>query len=566
LIPKSTSEKTESPANVVQALDEAARRHPDRVAFYFDEPAVDPGFFNGQITFAELKDTVERLAAAFYARGIHRGNRVALMAPMSIRLYIILLALFRLAATAILLEPFMGLKQVAAAIQTAEPVALITTPKGHLLRLPFRAFRLPRLKFVIGRRPVPGAETVDSLLREVTSAPEVAEPDENTPAIINFTSGNKGAPRAVDRSHQHLWAQHTALLDAFDFEPGDIDMSAFPIFPLHNTASGITTVLPARFSGLPSSVIPQAVVDQILSLRVTTIKGSPAFFKAIARHCLEHRIVLPSVRAILTGGAPVSPGLVAELKRIVPNGDVYVAYGSTEAEPIAGIAAAEVIGETGSLTLRGQGICAGHPLGATDVRIIKSSSGPVVLGESGLAAIIRPQGAPGEIAVAGRHINKAYFRDPEAVAESKIRDETGRLWHRTDDVGYFDDHGRLWLLGRLPMTVRRDGRDIYPLQVEPVIDGLDFVKRSAFFGVPDKNLCQRAVLVFAPRESSLYARIRHQEKWQAAVKAACASLGVPVDEVVVAKSIPLDRRRQAKIDYRRLRAWYRRPPLLRLLG
>ena len=543
-----------------------ASAYPYRVSLYFSQIAAGSGLnVEKQLTFAEFEREVSLLAGAFYARGIRKGDRVVVMAPMSYKLYIVILAIMKLAATAVLIEPFMGLAQMITYCRISEPKALITTPKGHLLRLFSKTFRDVPLKFTISTSAVPGAETIDTLYKAGGPVVDTVRPDDEAPALINFTSGNKGRPRAVDRSHDHLWAQHLALLKAFPFKTGDVDMSAFPIFPLHNMASGIPTVLPAMFSGLPAKVEPKAVVRQIQTHQVSTIKGSPAFFRAIVEYCAKQSITLKTVRAILTGGAPVHPQLIEAFNYVIPNGETYVAYGSTEAEPISGISGTEILNETANMTMQGRGICVGRPISDTKVRIIKCLNRPIDLGNDDWDSIGQPDGVAGEIVVTGPHVNKSYFRDPQAVAQTKFRDDINRIWHRTDDMGYFDESGRLWLVGRLPNRIIRNGKEVHPFQIEPMINGLSFVDRSALIGITDASRGQKAVLIVAPRLKGFIKRLRKSKDWANRIREVCKHQGLPVDEIHFKRSIPLDRRRHAKIDYRKINNWYRKPPLLRLI-
>jgi acyl-CoA synthetase (AMP-forming)/AMP-acid ligase II len=554
------------PLNLVHVLEDAAHQFPDRVALYFSRADASPTRSGeGHLTFAELEEKVSRLAAGFHSRGVGKSDRVLVMIPMSQELYVVVLALMKLAATAVFVEPFMGLNQMLHYCQMSEPKALVTTPKGHLLRLFPRALHEVSLKFVTSEVPLPGAEAIQRLARENVPEVRTEAPDEDAPALINFTSGSRGQPRAVNRTHSHLWAQHIALAEAFPSQPGDVDMSAFPIFPLHSLASGVTAVLPARFSGIPAKVVPEAVVKQIHDCGATTIKGPPAFYEPIARYCAARGITLKTVRALLTGGAPVHPELVGFLRRLVPNGEVYVAYGSTEAEPIAGISGAEILAETGELTKQGRGICVGSPLGSIAVRVIKCLEGPVDLQRGVWNSILLPKGVPGELVVAGQHVNETYFRNPQAVAETKFRDEIGRVWHRTDDVGYFDASGRLWLVGRTSTRVLRADRELHPLQIEPVVNTLKFVKRCALLGIQDAVVGQRAVLIVAPKSGSLPRRLTKARHWKTEIRELCWLQDFPVDEILFKRVIPLDRRRNAKVDYEKLRTWYYRPALFRFM-
>jgi olefin beta-lactone synthetase len=283
--------------------------------------------------------------------------------------------------------------------------------------------------------------------------------------------------------------------------------------------------LPALRAGPALDPDAAHAVRQIAEHNVTLIRGGPRFCAALARYCAERGLVLRGVRALFTGGAPVPVKLVEELQRLLPDGEVHVVYGSTEAEPIAAASGNDLV-SLHPLTRRGFGVCVGRPVGGTDVRILANGSGEVV--------------------VAGAHVNHG-----------------GR--HHTGDTGYVDDDGRLWLTGRVTSTLQRAGKSLRPLQVEPIVDDLPFVSRSALLGVPDPKLGERAVLVVAARRKGLMTRMFRSGAWRAEIDRACRSVGVEVDEIRFTRTIPLDRRHRAKIRYDRLRAWYERPAIVRAL-
>lgn len=511
----------------------------------------------GQMTFQQLEEGVSRLASSFRARGIAKGNRVVVMIPMSWELYLVLLALMKLAATAVFIEPSMGLRQMVRCCQLSKPRAFVGTRKALLLCLFSRAFRRVPLKYVANRRSLPGAETLHALLLQRAPPVETEHPDEDTPAVITFTSGSTGSPKAMSRSHNFLWAQHIALTSAFAFAPSDVDLSALPIYVLHNLASRVPTVLPATRSGSTAMPDPARVVQQIRDCGVSTIRGSTAFYETIVQYCSGHAITLRTVRALFIGGAPVRPGLVRSLKRVTPNGEVYVVYGSTEAESIAAISAHDILRETWALTAEGRGNCVGSPLGTIEVRVIKCRDGPINLAFEGLEAALQSRGMVGEIVVTGDPVSKTYFQNPQAVTETKFKDERGRVWHRTGDTGYLDERDRLWLVGRMSNRILRAGREVHPLQVEPIIDALDFVDRCALLGFPDAKLGQRAVLIVAPKSKGVLHRIMRSEVWRREIERLCWLRGLPIDEVRFKRVVPLDRRHGGKIDYEKLRVWYR---------
>jgi olefin beta-lactone synthetase len=499
---------TPPPANLFEMVERLARDEPQRVALISADGETQ--------TCSELRAAACWLAGSFSVRGIGRGDRVLVMAPPLPELYVVVLALMKLAATAVFVEPALGVRHVLRCARTARPRAFVGTVGARLL-----------LRATGALTGVPLTFALDDLPRDDAAPVAIASANEETPALITYTSGTGGAPKATSRTHALLWAQHRALVADFPYRAGDRMLTGLPLFALHDMAAGAGVVLPALKTGPALDANPAHVVRQVAEHDVTLIRGGPRFCTGLAGYCASRGLVLPGVRALFTGGAPVPVKLVQELQRLLPDGEVFVVYGSTEAEPIAAARGDDLVA-TGPLTGRGFGVCVGRPAGGTKVRILAQES------------------ASGEVVVAGPHVNHGG-------------------WQRTGDTGYLDDRGRLWLTGRVTSTVLRAGKRLRPLSIEPIVDALPFVGRSALLGVRDSELGERAVLVVAARRKGHLTRMFRSRAWRAEIDRACRAAGIEIDEIRFTRAIPLDRRHRAKIRYDRVRAWYERPALVRTL-
>jgi acyl-CoA synthetase (AMP-forming)/AMP-acid ligase II len=515
--------------NIAHLLARAVSAHPHRPALIFSRPT-------RVITFRELDDRASRLAGGLHALGLHGGDRAIVLAPISPYLYAGLIALFRLGAAAVFLDPQAGRTQLDRAAALTDAKALIGSRRALWLRWLSPALRRIPVRL---RAEGGGANTLSYLARVSQPRPQIVEVEPETPALITFTGGSTDScgPRGVLRTHRLLNAQHAAIARALPVHPGDVDMPAFPIVTLHNLAAGITSVIPDFPFRRPEAVQPEWVLRQINPFGVTTASGSPAYWRPIAEHCLSRSLTLP-LRRILTGGAPVAPALIERLSRIAPRAEILSVYGSTEAEPVALMPAHEILSETAALTANGTGIPLGHPVSEICVKVLNER------GEE------QPAGECGEIWVTGEHVARAYFANPQAEAANKRVGAEGRLWHRMGDMGYKDVRGRMWLSGRVNTVILRAGRAVYPVPVEAAIEPLPFVRRAALVGLPDAALGERAVLVieFARRTPC-------PADWQARLRTICAEQGWPVDDVRAIPRLPVDARHNARIDYRKLKQW-----------
>lgn len=521
-------------ANLIRYLDEWALGSPDKPALITPIDLVASS--HQTVTFGDLAARVSGLAAGLAARGIGLGDRVVVMVPMSQELYLTILALLKLGAIIVFIDPWVGVRQMRACAALCEPKAFVAPPLVLAIATTIPEFRRIPLK-IAARGGFPGAMTLKSLIAE-QGAIATAVVEAETTALITFTTGSSGVPKGANRTHGFLEAQHHALGHHMGHTPDDVDMPALPIFILHDLASGITSVVPAMKPSRPADVDAAAIVRQIRQFNVTTMVGSPAYFDPIARHLEAVGATLPTIRAVFTGGGTVPPGLLGRLVPVLPNGTAFVGYGSTEAEPVALIAAQEVVNETGAMTQSGRGTCVGRIADGLEARIIRVIDGAIET----VDGIELPIGEIGEILVRGPHVNRDYYRNPEATRQNKIPDGEGEVWHRMGDLGYFDEKDRLWVVGRLHNRVMRDGKALYPIMVEALAARAAWVRRAALVGLPDATLGQRAVLVLEAQGAPRLEEIR----------AALSGAGFTIDRIVIRRRLPVDPRHNTKIDYAKL--------------
>lgn len=463
-------------AHVGEVLQRWARDAPDRAAL------IEPS--GRQITFGQLRRRVGRLAGALRSRGLAPGDHVVLLIPMGIPLYEALLALFWGGSTAVLVDPSAGVQRMGQALDRIGVQGLIGTPKAHLLRAVVPALRGGKLYAADGW--VPGTDRLDRL--DADEVPRTDPPD-GEPALVTFTTGTTGAPKAIGRSHAFLMAQHRVLAGHMGLGSDDVDLPTLPVFLLNSLGAGATCVLPDADLRDVASVDPARVLRQIRERGVTSSSGSPAFYQPLVDALVASGERVEGVRKLFLGGARVPPTLLEGLADRFPNARTEVVYGSTEAEPIATIDAREA--------LACDGACVGRPVPGISLRLVD-----------------------GEVQVAGDHVNTAYYRDPSSDAAQKVRAD-GRIWHRTGDVAELDAQGRLWLLGRVGEDVA--GR--WPFPTESAAERIPGVTRAALValdGVP--------VLAFSGTASP-------------------AEVGAALDlRAVHVAEIPVDPRHRAKVD------------------
>lgn len=517
--------------NLVSLLAERAEMHPDRPALVDSRGGVDR-----VVTYGELARRMNAGANELQQMGLARGQVVLVFQPVSIELYEFLLAAFHAGLQVMLADPSAGREFLSNCCRRLRPDAFFGSWKAQCLKLTVPEMRRIPISISSGAW-FPGARG----WRTDSSGPEAVEVGDEEPALVTFTSGSTGIPKAAVRTHGFLLAQHRALSKALEFEEGEVDLITLPVFVLANLASGLTSVLAATDLAKPGSPDVAAVAAQCGKFGVTRCAASPAFFEGFLRSAAA----LPALKKVFTGGAPVFPDLLRRLREALPDACIHSVYGSTEAEPIAHFPADDANEETVSLTRRGGGLCSGVPVPEIELRIIadqwETPVGP--LNDQELVDLAVATGQAGEIIVSGDHVLRGYLGGV-GDEETKIH-AGGRVWHRTGDAGWIDAHGRVWLLGRcaekLPAFPAAAGLPDdalrYPFAIECAL-------REIF-----PNL-RTAALDWDSRRTLVVGK-KCDATEVAAIETKVADLGI--GSVINLESLPLDRRHHAKIDYPALR-------------
>ncbi|MBL8888752.1 MAG: AMP-binding protein [Planctomycetaceae bacterium] len=555
--------------NVGRLLAEVAEQTPEKLALVLPERLQVP-----PISFGDLWNRAGRLADSLNRTGLKTGDRVIVMVPMSIDLYVVLLGLIRLGCVAVFVDPWMPLKRIAKFAEYAEPKAFIGIPKSHLIRWLQPSLR--RLPITVSTAQTWGGWIskygLNKLLRESSIKASLAAVRLTDSALITFTSGSSGEPKGANRTHQFLLAQHRALAKEFPYLPTDVDLPMFPVFALNNLVSGVTSIVPDMDFRRVAAVNGTTIYEQMLKHRVTTCTASPPLLDRLASTGLTKELPL---RRILTGGAPISDSQLEKWHEAFPQAKIVVAYGSTEAEPVADIDSHERL----QLEHPRDGFCMGRPIAAIDTRIIPIQPGPIVdpnweddcrgslrdptcIAEECRGSLRDPtlvRGANhdirtaersatwiGELIVSGDHVCRDYYRNQAATRENKLVDRNQRLWHRMGDTGYFDTEGRFWLVGRVHSSIHRAGEWLHPQLIEQrVAERFPQVKQVAAVGYPDAELEQGLALLVVAAPGVVEV---------AQIQSALAEANYPCDRcLILQEPLPVDPRHNLKIDYEQAR-------------
>ncbi len=530
-------------ANISFGLKNIAAKYPHKRAIVCPAGKDKKGrSLYSQMTFAQLERQSDRLAFGLERIGITRGVRTILMVTPGIDFFVISFAMFKVGAIPVVVDPGMGLDRMLYCLQSGKPKAFIGIEKAHLLRkLKPRYFKSITHWVTVGTRWFWGGYTLDQLMVKTDDSYPKAQTTKDEIAAIPFTSGSTGPAKGVVYTHGNFVAQIKQIQEHFQFENDEIDLPTFPMWAIFFLSVGMTEVLPDMDPTKPVSADPKKLIDAIEDHGVTNMFASPALLNKLGKYGKSNQIKLPSLRRVVSAGAPVSPSNIEQfIPMLTENAQIHTPYGASEAVPITSIASNEILEETKTLSEQGYGMCVGRPILNTQIGLIKISDNPITQLHNKLKVI---ENEVGEIIVKADVVTQQYYNNREADLLSKIPDPDGTNWHRMGDLGWRDKKGRIWFCGRKSHRVTTKDQTLFSIPVEAIFNNHDLVYRSALAGVGPK-LMQTPVIFIEP-----YDKIENKKSFIQEILQIAKSnpLTDCIEHVFIEKAFPVDIRHNAKI-------------------
>ena len=457
-------------------------------------------YFDGELTAREVDDFSDALAVALAERGISHGDRIGIQLQNIPQYALSLLALWKLGAIGVLLNPMYKGRELRHLIDDSGACGLIvedplyastaTTAKDSsvewIISTSGQAFQTrndPRV-FTPGERGEisPDGDLVTLLEQFSGQTPAPVELSQDDVALLTYTSGTTGPPKGAMNTHGNILnvAETTARWMAL--APGDAVLAVAPMF--HITGAVIDAATPLLHDStlvLVNRTQPEVVVDAFKEHGVTCTTGSITVFNAIERVEEATAAHFASTKALYSGGAPIPPSTVEKFEQRFGQ-YIHNIFGMTETTS-AVIAVppgtrAPVDPSSGSLSI-------GLPMPNIEARIIDPDGNPLLAGEQGELELSGPQIVPG------------YWNNPEATEHTM---PGGRL--RTGDVAIMDEDGWVYIVDRLKDQINVSGYKVWPREVEDILYEHPDVFEAAVVGAPDEYRGETVVAYVTVRAGS----------------------------------------------------------------
>ena len=453
--------------NLAVILSESARRTPDHPVAVFD---------GGQLTYRQLDQASDRIAANLASAGIGPGNRVALQLPNIPQFLISYFGILKAGGVVVPLNVLLRAPEIAYHLEDSGALVLITW-EGVLAEA-VKGAEVAGIGaiFAVGHPAgSPGALPFERLLDGAASAKEMATRQPTDTAVIVYTSGTTGQPKGAELTHIQLYMNADIPGRLFNVQPDDIVITVLPLFHVFGLSSILDVCV--RF-GCTMSLIPRftpaAVLAAIQRDRATIFEGVPTMFADLLSFPDLDGYDLSSLRVAISGGAsipaPVLDAFEERLGLVILEG-----YGMTETASTTTFNPSEAERRAYSV---------GKPIWGTQTQVWDDEGHPLPPGPEHV----------GEVVTRGMHVMKGYLNRPEATAEAFTGD-----WLHTGDLGYIDEDGFLFIVSRKKELIIRGGYNVYPSEIENVLHAHPAVAEAAVVGVPDERLGEEVMAVVIVR-------------------------------------------------------------------
>ena len=488
-------------------LDDSARDYPENVFTIFS---------GASRTFAEVKDTADRIANFLAGKGIKKGDRIAILLPNIPQLPEIFFGIIKAGAVCVNCNPVYTPSELNHQLNDSESKMLFCMDHPVLYDNVVKAVEdtevkdvvicniksyLPKLKAFIGgllgkipkaKRHVKGHYMFDDIVASAAPSPPAIEidPEKDTAAML-YTGGTTGVPKGAELTHTNFTydvkalEEYGRLVHEKGKKPEKLRHGGYHtylgVLPWYHVFGITVGMLSAAQSGSKLICIPDPragippfteVLKAVHKYKPTIMPAVPTIFVAFTNHSLIDQYDLTSLMGCFSGGAPLPPEVCRQFEEKT-GAIIFEGYGLTETTPVVSANPTEKEKrKIGSI---------GFPIPGTDIKIVDLDTGTEEL----------PKGDDGEIAVCGPQVMKGYWKRPD-VNDQVFRKIDNKRYFLTGDIGHIDEEGYIIITDRKKDMILVSGFNVYPRDVEDIIYTNPKVELVAVVGVPDEKSGERA--------------------------------------------------------------------------
>ncbi len=438
-------------SNLYQMLDEVVQRNPKNAALVFQ---------GHDISYASLKDAVDRLAYGFNALGLKKEDRLALMLPNVPHFVITFFAAARLGITIVPISIHYKEDEIHHQIEDAEVNGIVFW-EGFRDAVVNASHDLATCKtcIVLGKNTENEEHNLLALIEKSVPLDESIDLEASDTATIVYTAGSAGRPRGAELTHENLISNARACSEFLHLSQNDKVIGAMPFFhPLGFTLvqnaflyAGASILMKSKFN-------PQNIISTIESDKPSYMIGVPSMYRELIKEDPENKVDFSSLRACLSSGDAMDQETVNVYEEVYKV-QMLEGYGLTEASPMVSFNSPNGIHKAGSI---------GLPLHGIDMKIVDEAGAEIVPGQIG------------EIIVQGPNVMKGYLNRPQATKEAMRNG-----WLYTGDFVKLDESGHAFLVVRQKNVIIKSGFNVYPREVEKFLLGHPKIKEAAVIGIPD---------------------------------------------------------------------------------
>jgi len=458
-----------------RVIEDRAKQMPDHPAYVF---------MDRTMTYAQLNESIQRVANSFLQLGLKKGDKIATILPQSPAFVTLYMAASAIGLVVVPLDPRFKPAEMIALSKRTQPKLLVALANPEPIKQTAEAlvkeYPFEHVFSYFGALNIENSKPYEALLQAPANPiPDELHPQPDDPLIIIFTSGTTGKPKGAVITQKITYTMAKATVEAWELSADDKVIINLPTSHVGGTHDLLAVQLYAGATGvLMPTFDPKQMLEFIGKYKITYFGGVPTIFRLMFKMVNVEDFDVHSVKLIIVSGEPSQPELIEKIKESFPNANIASSWGMSEtagfftftkpSDPL------EIVAQTEGAPWKNFGLK------------IKKTTGEWA-----------QSGEVGELLVKGDSVIRTYM-DPE--------DNSGTFedgWLKTGDLGYLDENNYLHFVGRLKEMYISGGYNVYPLEIESYLNAHPKINTSCIIEVPDEIFGEVGYAFVVPEEGEI---------------------------------------------------------------